>query len=443
MTIADADLCAYLARSDRSFLFLPDFDTFRTRLILRTTNDAWKQEKVPTLAVCRTADTAKEVQRTTGIESVAAENFLSDLEMARPVTQTFTRKKNYVIGHDDNPNGRFDEIVLPCHANVILSDAQDFSADEIAALCEPISQVNGRLILCGDWTAIIRSHPDIEELISDTLGHGLPEVSAGNHPENTWEVGNEMYPHFVPPYYDPPTNDSRPWVTVVKSIWEQGAYYVRSVYPDRTEALHSLADDFAAEWAEHMFLIGGDVTGSGDVTVLPAEWRLSETPEFGQRVRVVGDAVTALITPDEQLPFLDELGPDINRDADPLTVTQSYLVFHAKSDDARFFPADYKLVAKIEAADIDSAVELSQHNGRSWAQNPGITSFTENPRSTQVGDILIEHDVPKRFLGAKGWCLATTNMDPVHVPQNTPVALDHRPTRGPMEREFSPSRPKI
>src|SRR5262245_59681994 len=82
MTIADADLCAYLARTQRSFLFLPDFDTFTTQLIIRTTNEGWKHDKLPALVICPTADIATDVEKTTGIESVSAENFFRDLDRA-------------------------------------------------------------------------------------------------------------------------------------------------------------------------------------------------------------------------------------------------------------------------------------------------------------------------------------------------------------------------
>ena len=72
MKIAEADLCTYLARNQSSFLFLPDQGPYNTRVILRTTNEVWQHDRLPTLAICPTERSAKELQKTTHIESISA-----------------------------------------------------------------------------------------------------------------------------------------------------------------------------------------------------------------------------------------------------------------------------------------------------------------------------------------------------------------------------------
>ena len=323
MTIGDADLCTYLARNNNSFLFLPNFATFRTQLILGTTTEAWQQDKLPVLAVCPTVESATALQKATGIESVAADRFFDNLQLAHCVHHTFTNKKSYVIGHDYNPAGRFDHIVLPSRANVVVYEAEAFTGDQLTVLCDRLAEVHGRLVLCGNWNAIDLAHPDIARAISDALGHGLPDESLGDDPKKTWELGTER--------------------------------------------------------------------------------RKPPAKELGQ-VDSVATAAPEDIPPAQK---------------------RSFLVFHAKSDDARFFPNDFKLVAKINANSIDQAVTLSQHDRLPWTENPGVTAFDESPRSTQVGDVVIDHDCPKRYLGSDGWSLATTEMA-TSPPLNNPDELATR-----------------
>jgi hypothetical protein len=140
MKIGDAYRCDYLARNATSFQYLRDEDTFKTRLILRTVNEAWKHDKFPALAICASEDSANALQKSAGIESVTAERFFSDLELARSVTQTFSGKKNYVIGHDHNPEGRFDKIVLPAFANVVVYEADKFAPHQLTSLCDHVGR---------------------------------------------------------------------------------------------------------------------------------------------------------------------------------------------------------------------------------------------------------------------------------------------------------------
>jgi hypothetical protein len=414
MRIADADLCSYLARNQSSFLFLPDQNTFNTRLILRTTNEAWKQAKLPTVAICPTERSVEEVQRTTGIESVSAERFFSDLSLARPITQTFTGKKSFVIGHDENPSGKFDDIVLPSLANVIAYNAQEFSSQQLASLCEPISQVRGRLILCGDWTAMERAHPDIAQTISDALGYGLPDIPVGNNPERAWELGNKANPPNAADEFVPLSNDSACWVVVANSPTQIGANWVRSIHASQKEALNAVPAVFAEEWKDYLDLHQADWTDRDLPSISAAEWRLPTPPKIGDSVRIENHAAVSLISKHERLPLPEAIRGD-TRDTDPLAKRRPFLVFHANSEDSKLFPDDYTLVARINAENIDHALILSQHTGVKWTQYPGVTSFTDKPRSTQAGDVIIDHDLPVRFVGPNRWCPVTTAADQADI----------------------------
>ena len=420
MKIGDADLCTYLGRNEGGFLFLPNHDKFTTQLILSTTNEAWQHDKLPALAICPTEHSANAVQKSTGIESISAERFFADLDLARPVTQTFTGKSSYVIGHDHNPKGRFDDIVLPTFANVIVHEADKFSAAELTSICDHVAQVSGKVILCADWSAIDRAHPDIAPTISAALGRGLPDVSVGDNPEKAWELGNELESYSTVGDGLPQSGDSKPWVVVANCWWEIGANVVRSIHSSQAEALNAVPAVFAEEWKDYVFFFQADRTDYEPPTVSAAEWRVPTPPEIGDRVRIEDHAAVSLISLDERLPLPDSLQPD-TPESDPLAKSRSFLVYHTKTDDARLFPDHYKLVAKIEAESIDHALFLSQHTESSWTRNRGVTAFDDNPRSTQVGDVIIDHDVPKRYAGPATWRPATTEMDPVHV---NPIASD-------------------
>jgi hypothetical protein len=104
------------------------------------------------------------------------------------------------------------------------------------------------------------------------------------------------------------------------------------------------------------------------------------------------------------------------RETDPLANTRPFLVFHAKSDESTLFPHHYTLVARVEAESIDHALFLSQrHTDVPWTQYPGVTPFTDRPRSTQAGDVIIDHDEPKLCVGPNAWRPATTTMEPAYV----------------------------
>jgi hypothetical protein len=439
MRIADADLCTHLARNESSFLVLPDHSGFDSRLVLRTTNEAWKHDKLPTIAICPTVQVARQVQRTTGIESVCAEGFFDDLERTRPVVQSFTGKKSYVIGHDHNPKGRFDQVVLPYLANVIVFDAEHFSSEQLTSLCEPISQVGGRLILCGDQNALDRAHPDLAEAINDAVRQGLHVVPFTSYRlEKAWGRADEFqfYRSTLDNAAHRPT-DSKFWVIVATSSWDHGPNAVRSIHSSHEDALNSVPAVFAEVWNDYMFLHRGDWNDSEQPSVSTAEWSLPIAPEIGDAVHIENHAVVSLISLDELRYSSDDFRQD-SRATDPLADTRPFLIFHAKSDESTLFPDHYKLVARLEAENINHAVFLSQqHSEVPWTQYPGVTPFADKPRSTRIGDVIIDHDIPRRYVADNDWRPVMTVEEPVHIHERAPASIEPFPKPEPVNHTIS------
>lgn len=417
MKIGDAYRCADLARNASSFQYLRDDDTFKTGLILRTLSEAWRIDKLPALAICASEDSAKALQKSAEIQSVTAEKFFKDLERARPITQSFTGKKNYVIGHDHNPEGRFDKIVLPTFANVVVYEADKFSPDRLTSLCDHVAEVRGRVILCADCQALDRAQPQIATIISDFFSDSDHQIPFGTDTEKAWQLGNELEPYTVGGDRVLHSANSRPWVIVANCWWDGGADCIRAIHASQQEALAAIPAVFAEEWRNYMFLTHGDWTDLEPPTVSTAEWRAAQAPEVGQYVRIENHAVVSVSSREEIAPLTlsDALRPDTPA-SDPLANTRPFLVFHANSHESIHFPDDYRLVAKVEAVNINHALFLTKHHAEvPWTQYSGVTPFADTPRSTQVGDVIVDHDVPKRYAGRNHWCPATTDIDSAQV----------------------------
>lgn len=56
------------------------------------------------------------------------------------------------------------------------------------------------------------------------------------------------------------------------------------------------------------------------------------------------------------------------------------------------FPADYTLVALVEGSDLDDAFHLTNHHIGPWPMNKGVTAKVARPRSTSVGDVIVQID---------------------------------------------------
>lgn len=77
----------------------------------------------------------------------------------------------------------------------------------------------------------------------------------------------------------------------------------------------------------------------------------------------------------------------------------TFTVYHATKTDEQgrlgfgFFPAqfpqDFKLVAIVEAEQVEATYQLTNHIDRQWQDNDGVTYAAEGPqRSTSVGDVV-------------------------------------------------------
>jgi len=79
------------------------------------------------------------------------------------------------------------------------------------------------------------------------------------------------------------------------------------------------------------------------------------------------------------------------------------------------FPADYTLVALVEANDVESAFHFTNHTDRDWTTNPGVTmKVTGGARSTSVGDVVVRVDEARGAVDAfrcdsVGWTLLRPN----------------------------------
>lgn len=77
-----------------------------------------------------------------------------------------------------------------------------------------------------------------------------------------------------------------------------------------------------------------------------------------------------------------------------------FLLLHHRLDEGR---SGHDLVAEVEADDAWEVFTISQHRGGpSWTLNNGVKAYTENPRSSDFGDIMVSEELEvyrKVFLG--------------------------------------------
>lgn len=83
-------------------------------------------------------------------------------------------------------------------------------------------------------------------------------------------------------------------------------------------------------------------------------------------------------------------------------------VWHAKNPTFnkpfhRFTPANFQLVAKVDAEQIDHVFSLTNHIDKSWTENESVTALIENPRSTSVGDIVVDESGAVWYCASIGW----------------------------------------
>jgi len=92
-------------------------------------------------------------------------------------------------------------------------------------------------------------------------------------------------------------------------------------------------------------------------------------------------------------------------------------VFHANKPtfgmgDAPKFPEEFTYVADVELPDLndaqDVAYRLTNHIDTDWTENEEVIVFTDNPRSTSVGDVM--------QIGNRYWEVAMVGFDEFELP---------------------------
>src|SRR5690242_20026891 len=69
----------------------------------------------------------------------------------------------------------------------------------------------------------------------------------------------------------------------------------------------------------------------------------------------------------------------------------------------RKWPHEYRLVARVEAEDLEQAFDLTNNVEGPWTKNPGVRAVSHGLRSTSVGDVVLAPDgVPYRCESC-GW----------------------------------------
>lgn len=88
-----------------------------------------------------------------------------------------------------------------------------------------------------------------------------------------------------------------------------------------------------------------------------------------------------------------------------------YSVYHANQPnfmgDARIaaaqWPDGFTQVAVVEADNKDQVFSCTNHVYSNWTDNAGVESFTENPRSTSVGDVIEDESGVRWMVAFSGW----------------------------------------
>jgi hypothetical protein len=167
--LADHALCKHITQSEKGLVFLPDKDDFNTHAILIAARDAWKQEKLPVLAVCAFSRSPQPFAKATGIQCDTADQFLSDLQFARRIPKTPGEQPSYLIRHVHSPSDVYDDVILPAHANLVVYQPHALSPKQLSTLFEHVANVRGKVILCGDPEQFTELHPQLADHVQESL----------------------------------------------------------------------------------------------------------------------------------------------------------------------------------------------------------------------------------------------------------------------------------
>lgn len=172
--VVDNCLATHIARSKESFAFVPGHDAWRTYGILRSAKEAWQHDKLPVLAVCAFSKSPLPFQRETGIQADTADQFLSDLKFAHRMTPTLGADPAYIIRHYHSPNDKYDNVVLPANANLIVYEPHALSPTQLSTLFEHVANVRGKIILCDDRSDLAYFHPELNKAIEISISKAVP-----------------------------------------------------------------------------------------------------------------------------------------------------------------------------------------------------------------------------------------------------------------------------
>jgi hypothetical protein len=89
---------------------------------------------------------------------------------------------------------------------------------------------------------------------------------------------------------------------------------------------------------------------------------------------------------------------------------QTFKVYHAKNhsfqvaDVVEFNDENYKLVAEVDAENIEEAYELTNHISQPWTKNKGVRVQGDGRhRSTSVGDVIVTETGMRLVCNVVGW----------------------------------------
>lgn len=169
----DLLLTTHIARSTEGFAFLPYDNMYRVSSLLQGANEAWRQDKLPVVAVCAFPQSHIPFQRQTGIQADFVDEFLKDLSVSQRIVASSGESSAYVIRHQQNTVHRYDETILPAHANLVIHKPRAMAPEQLTALFQYVASVQGKVILCDDRHALANAHPELKDFIDGSLSQAL------------------------------------------------------------------------------------------------------------------------------------------------------------------------------------------------------------------------------------------------------------------------------
>jgi hypothetical protein len=172
--VVDHCLATHIARSKDSFTFVPDLGSYHSYSIFRSANEAWKHDQLPVLAVCAFSKSPTPFRKETGIQAVMVDQFLSDLKFAHRSVSMPNASPAFIIRHYPSPNEKFDDVILPAHANLIVYEAHGLAPHQLATLFDHVASIRGKIILCGNRSELADYHPVLTKAVERSMSQAVP-----------------------------------------------------------------------------------------------------------------------------------------------------------------------------------------------------------------------------------------------------------------------------